>query len=115
MMLIGGEALLRSASFGGQPSPRPRLASRSLGEGWWSIGESTLSLIIGALRNLVAVWLQELTSYEVPSKDISTKEFPAEISSTHAGKFSSRTSMSSLFLQFPVRTQITFKLCGAKA
>lgn len=55
-------------------------------------------------------WLQGLTSYEVPSKDISTKEFPAEISSTHAGKLASRTSMSRLFLQFPVRTQITFRL-----
>jgi len=67
------------SGYGGQPSPRPRLASRSLGEGWWSrrqvgtlttsaplkrrkwwsIGESTLSLIANALRKSVAVWLQE--------------------------------------------------------
>lgn len=74
-----------------------------------------VSLSTNTLGNSVALWLQGLASYEVPSKEISTKEFSAEISSTHTGKFSSRTSISSLFLQFPVRTQITFKLCGAKA
>jgi len=34
------KALLRPMGYGGQPSPRIRLASRSLGEGWWRRRES---------------------------------------------------------------------------
>ncbi len=40
------EALRRSTSFGGQPSPIPRLASRSLGEGWWRWGDANKRLIL---------------------------------------------------------------------